>query len=64
MHVCVKACADLLQCWDKRAHEFIRLQLRRAAAGSCAVVQCCQEAELRILWGGPLLMSMACLLTA
>lgn len=46
MHVCVKACADLLQRWDKRAHEFIRLQLRRAAAGSYVVAQGCQEAEL------------------
>lgn len=60
----VRAGADLLQCWDERAHEFIRLQLRRAAAGSCAVARCCQEAEWGILWGGLLLMSMACLLTA
>lgn len=58
------ACADLLQCWDKKAHKFIRLQLRRAAAGSRAVVQHCQEAAFWVLWEELVLMSMACLLTA
>lgn len=56
--------ADLLQSWDERAQEFIRLRLRRAAAGSCTVAECCQEAELQVQWGGLLLMSVACLLTA
>lgn len=32
--------------------------------GELAVAKCCQEAELRVRWGGLLLMSTACLLTA
>lgn len=68
MHVCASKHArehERICCSAgmRGAQEFIRLQLRRAAAGSCAVAKCCQEAELRVRWGGLLLMSVACLLT-